>query len=68
MIEDENRRFIRLNMIILYSMHNLDEEQVAMQFGRIDKNTFTCDYRYPLSAIQAFGIALSSFDSRIARE
>jgi len=39
-----------------------------MQFGRVDDDTFTCDYRYPLSAIQAFGIALSSFDSRLARE
>ena len=39
-----------------------------MQFGRIDSDVFTCDYRYPLSAIQAFAIALSSFDSGIARE
>jgi tubby-related protein 1 len=39
-----------------------------MQFGRVDNNTFTCDYRYPLSAIQAFGIALSSFEGGIARE
>ncbi|CAF3828960.1 unnamed protein product, partial [Adineta steineri] len=44
------------------------EEEVVMQFGRVDEDLFTCDYRYPLSAIQAFGIALSSFDSRIARE
>lgn len=49
-------------------MLNLDEEQVVMQFGRVDKETFTCDFRYPLSAIQAFAIALSSFDSRIVRE
>ncbi|CAF1474091.1 unnamed protein product [Adineta steineri] len=44
------------------------EEEIVMQFGRVDEDLFTCDYRYPLSAIQAFGIALSSFDSRIARE
>ncbi|CAF4312310.1 unnamed protein product, partial [Adineta steineri] len=44
------------------------EEEVVMQFGRVNEDLFTCDYRYPLSAIQAFGIALSSFDSRIARE
>ncbi len=46
----------------------LDEEEVVMQFGRVDEDTFTCDYRYPLSAVQAFGIALSSFDSRLVRE
>ncbi|CAF1471321.1 unnamed protein product [Adineta steineri] len=44
------------------------QEEVVMQFGRIDEDTFTCDYRYPLSAIQAFSIALSSFDRRLARE
>ena len=46
----------------------LDEETVVMQFGRVDRDVFTCDFRYPLSAIQAFSIALSSFDSRIVRE
>ncbi|CAF1068184.1 unnamed protein product [Adineta ricciae] len=44
------------------------EEEVVMQFGRVNEDIFTCDFRYPLTAIQAFGIALSSFDSRLARE
>ncbi|CAF3251418.1 unnamed protein product [Rotaria socialis] len=44
------------------------EEQIVMQFGRTGDNTFLLDYRYPLSAIQAFGIALSAFDSGISRE
>jgi len=26
------------------------------------------DYRYPMCAVQAFGIALSSFDSKLACE
>ena len=46
----------------------LDYQEVVMQFGRTDDDTFICDYRYPLSAVQAFGIALSSFDKRFARE
>ncbi len=33
-----------------------------MQFGKVGENSFTCDYSYPMCAIQAFGIALSSFD------
>ncbi|CAF1511897.1 unnamed protein product [Rotaria sordida] len=44
------------------------QEEVVMQFGRAKDDTFILDYRYPLSAIQAFGIALSAFDSRFARE
>jgi tubby-related protein 1 len=44
------------------------EEVVIMQFGRIGDNDFTCDFQYPLSPLQAFGIALSSFDYKIACE
>ena len=39
-----------------------------MQLGRIDTNIFIMDYRAPLSALQAFAIALSSFDSKLACE
>ncbi len=34
-----------------------------MQFGRMSENEFSCDFRYPLSLIQTFGIALSAFES-----
>ena len=39
-----------------------------MQFGRVAEDVFTMDYRYPMCALQAFGIALSSFDSKLACE
>ena len=35
-----------------------------MQFGRINENNFALDYRYPLTALQAFAIALAAFHSR----
>jgi hypothetical protein len=68
-LENGNRKSFdtQLNVIICY-MYIIGQEEVVMQFGRIDEDTFTCDYRYPLSAIQAFGIALSSFDSRLERD
>jgi len=43
-------------------------QSTIMQFGRIRNDNFTMDYCYPLSAVQAFGIALSSFDPKIACE
>ena len=43
-------------------------DTVVMQFGRVGKDAFTMDYQYPLCALQAFGIALSSFDYKIACE
>eukprot|EP00850_Spirogloea_muscicola_P017100 SM000143S00765 [mRNA] locus=s143:228853:244718:- [translate_table: standard] len=38
---------------------------VLLQSGKIGKDTFTMDYRYPLSAFQAFAICLSSFDTMV---
>ncbi|KAL6970325.1 Tubby-related protein 3 [Sarracenia purpurea var. burkii] len=42
--------------------------KVVVQFGKVGKDVFTMDYRYPLSAFQAFAICLSSFDTKIACE
>jgi len=45
-----------------------EQEKVILQFGKIGKDIFTMDYRYPLSAFQAFAISLSSFDTKPACE
>ncbi len=48
--------------------YSLDKEHIVMQSGRMSENEFSCDFRYPLSLMQAFGIALSAFDSRLFRD
>nr|GMC57564.1 tubby-like F-box protein 5 [Ipomoea batatas] len=51
--------------------HNIpaaEQEKVILQFGKIGKDIFTMDYRYPLSAFHAFAICLSSFDTKPACE
>ncbi|KAI7747448.1 hypothetical protein M8C21_000149 [Ambrosia artemisiifolia] len=45
-----------------------DHDKVILQFGKVGKDMFTMDYRYPLSAFQAFAICLSSFDTKLACE
>ncbi|OWM88586.1 tubby-like F-box protein 7 [Punica granatum] len=45
-----------------------DEETVLLQFGKVSKDTFTMDFRQPLSAFQAFAICLTSFGTKIACE
>ncbi|XP_020108731.1 tubby-like F-box protein 6 [Ananas comosus] len=45
-----------------------EEEKVILQFGKVGKDLFTMDYRYPISAFQAFALCLSSFDTKIACE
>ncbi|KAG6403197.1 hypothetical protein SASPL_135414 [Salvia splendens] len=41
-----------------------EQENAILQFGKIGKDIFTMDFRYPLSAFQAFAICLSSFDTK----
>ncbi|XP_075524158.1 tubby-like F-box protein 3 [Primulina tabacum] len=45
-----------------------EQENVILQFGKVEKDVFTMDYQYPISAFQAFAICLSSFDTKIACE
>ncbi|KAG0455278.1 hypothetical protein HPP92_024570 [Vanilla planifolia] len=45
-----------------------EEETVLLQFGKCGDNVFAMDYRYPLSAFQAFTICLTSFGMKIACE
>ncbi|KAL8047740.1 hypothetical protein ABFS82_07G020300 [Erythranthe guttata] len=45
-----------------------EHDKVILQFGKVGKDVFTMDYRFPLSAFQAFAICLSSFDTKIACE
>ncbi|WVZ66988.1 hypothetical protein U9M48_016135 [Paspalum notatum var. saurae] len=47
---------------------NQDDDDVILQFGKVGKDLFTMDYRYPISAFQAFAICLSSFDTKIGCE
>lgn len=49
-------------------VHDSDPEYIVMQFGRTSEDVFTMDFRYPLCALQAFAIALSSFDGKLACE
>ncbi|KAG5235397.1 tubby F-box protein [Salix suchowensis] len=45
-----------------------DEDTVLLQFGKVGQDTFTMDYRLPLSAFQAFAICLTSFGTKLACE
>ncbi|KAM6947728.1 tubby-related protein 3-like [Lycodopsis pacificus] len=49
-------------------VHSKDLDYIVMQFGRIADDIFTLDFNYPMCATQAFAIALSSFDGKIACE
>ncbi|XP_053307487.1 tubby protein homolog [Spea bombifrons] len=50
----------------IISPNNPDD--IVMQFGRVSEDVFTMDYKYPMCAMQAFSVCLSSFDSKLACE
>uniref|UniRef100_A0A8C8J2B5 Tubby-like protein n=1 Tax=Oncorhynchus tshawytscha TaxID=74940 RepID=A0A8C8J2B5_ONCTS len=49
-------------------VHDNNPDYIVMQFGRVAEDVFTLDYNYPMCALQAFAIGLSSFDSKLACE
>ncbi len=48
-----------------YPLEDEDEADNVIVFGKVDENTFSVEYRYPLSLFQAFGIVMSEFDFKI---
>lgn len=45
-----------------------DPDTVYLQFGRVGKDVFNMDFRFPFSPFQAFAICLSSFDYKLCCE
>lgn len=45
-----------------------DPETVYLQFGRVGKEVFNLDFRFPISPFQAFAMCLSSFDYKLGCE
>lgn len=45
-----------------------DPETVYLQFGRVGKEVFNLDFRFPISPFQAFTMCLSSFDYKLGCE
>ena len=46
-------------------VHEANTNYVVMQFGKVNRDLFTCDYSYPFCALQAFGVALSSLEDKL---
>ena len=56
------------NFILIDNTVEPEEEpnaQNLLVFGKVDDNTFSLEFRPPLSPLQAFGIATSEFDFKL---
>ena len=46
-------------------VHEINTDYIVMQFGKVQKDAYTCDYSYPICALQAFAAALTSLDNKL---
>ena len=53
------------NFILTYKDQ---EEPLILLFGRVGEDVFHLDLMYPLSPVQALGIVMTSFDTKLACE
>ena len=51
---------VKLSSVVNFQLINeLSSNYIVLQYGRLDKDSFTCDFSYPLNALQAFSIVLT---------
>jgi len=65
---DFNNRVTKPSVKNFQLINAADQNTVILQFGRVGKESFSLDFRYPLSPLQAFAIALSSCDYKLVCE
>jgi tubby-related protein 1 len=59
------------NFILMEDRYDENSEEKAPNaiiFGKVDENTFSLEFRHPLSLYQAFGISMSEFDFKLKCE
>lgn len=54
---------VKLSSIKNMQLHIVGEEEVVLQMGRCTKDGFICDFRHPLTPVQAFGICIAVFEN-----
>merc|ERR1711870_95645 len=63
-----NKRVTEASVKNFQLISSTDPETVSLQFGRVGKEVFNLDFRYPISPFQAFAMCLSSFDYKLGCE
>jgi tubby-related protein 1 len=63
-----NKRVTQASVKNFQLTNSEEPDTVFLQFGRVGKDVFNMDFRYPFSPFQAFAICLSSFDYKLCCE
>lgn len=56
-----NGRVLKASVKNIQLVDQANPDEILLQFGRVSDDVFHVDYRFPLNAIQAFGICLTTF-------
>lgn len=63
-----NKRVTQASVKNFQLISSSDPDTVYLQFGRVGKDCFNMDFRFPISPFQAFAVCLSSFDYKLCCE
>jgi len=67
-VESSSKNFLVYTDDVLHDRRRAESaDHAVFQLGKLDSRIFALDFRYPLSPIQAFAIALTAFTAKNAR-
>jgi len=63
-----NKRVTEASVKNFQLVNSTDPDTVYLQFGKVGKDAFNIDFRYPVSPFQAFAICLTAFEYKLGCE
>lgn len=63
-----NKRVTEASVKNFQLVNSTDPDTVYLQFGKVGKDAFNIDFRYPISPFQAFAICLTAFEYKLGCE
>jgi len=63
-----NKRVTEASVKNFQLVNQTDPDTVYLQFGKVGKDAFNIDFRYPFSPFQAFAICLTAFEYKLGCE
>jgi len=63
-----NKRVTEASVKNFQLVNSTDPDTVYLQFGKVGKDAFNIDFRYPMSPFQAFAVCLTAFEYKLGCE
>ena len=53
------------NFQLIHGNPKTNADDLVLQFGKVGKDEFILDFRYPLNPLQAFAVAIGAMDGKL---